>query len=187
MISRVRAAIACARQGLAVFQAERDVAFHRLPGKQRARVLLEHVDHVRRRACRPCGHREAPRPRSASTSPAMICNKVDLPQPDGPTMETKLPRSISRSTPLSATVVPPGAAKDLCTPLTRRNAGTARHRRRLRAASARASKDRSAASASRTSASAPWCGSFPRRSPRCRTRQQHLVLERRIETGELRR
>ena len=30
----------------------------------------------------------------------MICSRVDLPQPDGPMMDTKLPRSMSRSTPL---------------------------------------------------------------------------------------
>src|SRR5262245_11488140 len=51
----------------------------------------------------------------------MICSKVDLPQPDGPIIETKLPASISRSMPLSATVVPPAAVKLLCTPQTRRN------------------------------------------------------------------
>src|SRR6201986_4867048 len=46
----------------------------------------------------------------------MICSKVDLPQPDGPITDMKLPRSISRSTPLSATVVPPAAAKVLRMP-----------------------------------------------------------------------
>jgi hypothetical protein len=40
----------------------------------------------------------------------MICSKVDLPQPDGPMTDTKLPASIARSTPLSATVTPPAAA-----------------------------------------------------------------------------
>src|SRR3954454_1239193 len=50
----------------------------------------------------------------------MICSRVDLPQPDGPTIETKLPAAMSRSTPFSATVVPPAAAKLLCRPQTRR-------------------------------------------------------------------
>src|SRR4029079_2629168 len=52
----------------------------------------------------------------------MTCSKVDLPQPDGPTIETKLRAAISRSSPLSATVVPPAAAKLLCRLHTRRTA-----------------------------------------------------------------
>src|SRR5262249_22927430 len=50
----------------------------------------------------------------------MICSRVDLPQPDGPIIETKLPLSTSRSTPLSATVLPPAAGKLFCTQRTPR-------------------------------------------------------------------
>src|SRR5688572_13200247 len=49
----------------------------------------------------------------------MICSSVDLPQPEGPIIDTKLPRSMSRSMPFKATVVPPGASKDFLTPRTR--------------------------------------------------------------------
>src|ERR1044071_1635198 len=59
-------------------------------------------------------------PEVGDASPAMVCSRVDLPQPEGPTIETKLPSSMSRSIPLSATVVPPAAAKLLCRPRTRR-------------------------------------------------------------------
>src|ERR1043166_7715765 len=55
-------------------------------------------------------------PEVGDARPAMVCSRVDLPQPEGPTIETKLPASMSRSTPLSATVVPPAAAKLLCRP-----------------------------------------------------------------------
>src|ERR1051326_5254376 len=58
-------------------------------------------------------------PEVGDARPAMVCSRVDLPQPEGPTIETKLPFSMSRSTPLSATVVPPAAGKLLCRPRTR--------------------------------------------------------------------
>src|ERR1700758_4409566 len=51
----------------------------------------------------------------------MICSNLDLPQPEAPITDTKLPRSISRSTPLSAMVVPPAAAKVLRMPRRLRN------------------------------------------------------------------
>jgi hypothetical protein len=40
------------------------------------------------------------------SSPAIILRIVDLPQPEGPTSTTKVPSSISRSTPLMATYSP---------------------------------------------------------------------------------
>src|SRR6266545_606014 len=64
-------------------------------------------------------------PDVGASNPAIICSSVDLPHPEGPTMETKLPRATSRSTPSSATVVPPGAANALLMPRTRRNDGAA--------------------------------------------------------------
>ncbi len=46
----------------------------------------------------------------------MSRSKVDLPQPDGPTMETKLPASIMRSSGPSAWVVCSPLPKVLLTP-----------------------------------------------------------------------
>ncbi len=42
----------------------------------------------------------------ASSSPAMVRNRVDLPQPDGPTKTTNSPSAISRSTPFSTSTAP---------------------------------------------------------------------------------
>ena len=41
------------------------------------------------------------------SSPAIMRNNVDLPQPDGPTKTTNSPSSISRSTDLTAVIAPP--------------------------------------------------------------------------------
>ena len=59
-------------------------------------------------------------PAVAGTSPATIWSSVDLPQPDGPTMETNVPRSTSTSTPSRARVVRPALSYALRMPRTRR-------------------------------------------------------------------
>src|ERR1043166_2673512 len=58
-------------------------------------------------------------PEGGDGSPPMVFSRGGLPPPEGATIETKLPASMSRSAPLSATVVPPAAAKLLCRPRTR--------------------------------------------------------------------
>src|SRR5262245_21695785 len=114
----------------------------------------------------------------------MICSNVDLPQPDGPMIDTKLLRAISRFTPLSAAVVPPGAANDL---------RTSRMLRKGRDSSAIAdgSGDRqnAARNVDRRLEQTEFLHQLhgPRHAgniDRCaELRQQHLVLERRIEAG----
>jgi hypothetical protein len=59
------------------------------------------------------------RPEVGMTNPAMICNKVDLPQPDGPTIDTKDPRSIPSETPPIAFVVTPCPTNAFETSLTK--------------------------------------------------------------------
>src|SRR5882757_2008883 len=121
------------------------------------------------------------------TSPAMIWSRVDFPHPDGPMMETKLPRSMSRSTPLSATVVvPPGAAKALHRPQTRRND---------RGASVIAGRSGQCQHALRDvdrrleppvfAHQLHGAGGLGHIYGGPELRQQHLVLERRVEVGEL--
>src|SRR5262249_52010468 len=45
-------------------------------------------------------------PRSGATKPAIICNVVVLPQPDGPSSAMNSPRSTARSRPATATCGP---------------------------------------------------------------------------------
>src|SRR4051794_21361262 len=114
----------------------------------------------------------------------MICSRVDFPQPDGPTIETKLPASISRSTPLSATVVPPAAAKLLCRPLTRRTVPPdwlmlrSGYKDALGEIDGRLQQTEFLHHRHRVV-------HFLEIDRGAQPRQQHLVLERRVEIGEL--
>src|SRR5690606_4772038 len=97
------------------------------------------------------------------TRPAMICSNVDFPQPEGPIMETKLQRSISRLTPFKAVVVPPGAAYALRMPSTLRNELDALICMPLTDSSARDRQLQPETSADRISASSAWfSGRLPR-------------------------
>ena len=45
-------------------------------------------------------------PSQTSTSPAMLCSKVDLPQPEGPSRTRNSPSATSRSSPWMISVAP---------------------------------------------------------------------------------
>src|SRR3954468_3858745 len=118
----------------------------------------------------------------------MTCSKVDLPQPDGPMIETKPRAAISRSTPLSATVVPPAAAKLLCRLHTCRIAPPGW----LMADSwPRSGLEDALGQIDRRLQQTVFLHHrhgvvhFLQIDRRAKARQQHLVLERGIEIGEL--
>jgi hypothetical protein len=54
--------------------------------------------------------RTAMRPAVIGSSPASIMSSVDLPQPDGPRMETNSPSAMSSDTPATASTGPAGEA-----------------------------------------------------------------------------
>lgn len=51
-----------------------------------------------------------------STNPARMCRSVDLPHPEGPTIETNSPRRASRSSPSIAVTLARRVSKTLRTP-----------------------------------------------------------------------
>src|SRR5262249_23620547 len=146
---------------LAVFKAKRDVSFHRLPREERARVLLKHIEHVRRRTFNLAIVEEnRPRRRIDQAGDNLQQRRLAAAGRTDDGDETAA-RDIEVDA-VERDRYPSGCRERLpqAVDAQKRPSGVG-HETLLKAASARGSKCRSASATSRISASVPWCVPFP--------------------------